>query len=177
MAKARWWHQENIMIKSYQQTMLSPFFQFMADLQQSRMRIVDAWSMILTFEVTVPFYLTKSEDRAKRYKSLAHSYQTLHGARGNSSSASSWCLQKYNKTLDQAEAIRDIPNRRHLSYRSPNHCSWHLDWLKYTVDLSNRMCKKKQPLRYSPIFKSIDICKSSLIFFIEINSLKEVKEI
>ena len=69
--------------------MLSPFFQFMADLQQFRMRIVDAWSMILTFEVTVPFYLTKSEDRAERYKSLAYSYQTLHGARGNSSSASS----------------------------------------------------------------------------------------
>ena len=78
------------MIKSYQQTMiLSPFFQFMVDLQQSRMRIVDAWSMILTFEVIVPFYLTKSEDRAKRYKCLAYSYQTLHGGRGISSSASS----------------------------------------------------------------------------------------
>ena len=53
-------------MESYQQTMmLSPFFQFMVDLQQSKMRIVDAWSMILTFEVIVPFYLTKSEDRAK----------------------------------------------------------------------------------------------------------------
>ena len=77
-------------MESYQQTMmLSPFFQFMVDLQQSRMRIVDAWSMILTFEVIVPFYLTKSEDRAKRYKCLAYSYQTLYGGKGISSSASS----------------------------------------------------------------------------------------
>ena len=144
MAKGRWWHQENTMMKPYQETMmLSTFFQFIVDMQQSRMRIVDAWSMILTFEVIVPFYLTKREDRAQRYKCLAYSCQTLHGGRSISSSASSWCLQKYIKTLDQAEAIRDIPNPRYLSYRSPNHCSWHVDWLKYTVDLSNRMCKKK----------------------------------
>ena len=90
MAKGRWWHQENTMMKPYQQTMmLSTFFQFIVDMLQSRMRIVDAWSMILTFEVIVPFYLTKSEDRAKWYKCLAYSYQTLPGGSGISSSASS----------------------------------------------------------------------------------------
>ena len=68
------------MMKScHQIMMLSPFFQFIDDLQQSIMRILDAWSMILTFEVTVPSYLTKSEDRTKRYKCLVYFYPALDG--------------------------------------------------------------------------------------------------
>ena len=71
------------MMKScHQIMMLSPFFQFIDDLQQSIMTILDAWSMILTFEVTVPSYRTKSEDRTKRYKCLVYSYPALDGERG-----------------------------------------------------------------------------------------------
>ena len=81
MARGRWWHQENMMTFCQQIMMLSSFFQFNDDFQQSRMRILDAWSLILTVEVTVPFYHTKCEDKAKRYRCLAYSYQTLHGGR------------------------------------------------------------------------------------------------
>ena len=83
MARGRWWHQENIMMKSCKEIMmLSSFFQFIDDLQQSRMRILDAWSMIVTCEVIVPFYLTKIEDRVKRYRCLPYSYEALDGEGG-----------------------------------------------------------------------------------------------
>ena len=69
--------------KFCQQIMMSSLvLQFIDDLQQSITRSLDAWSMILTFEVIVlivPFYLTKIEDRAKRCRYLAYSYQDLDG--------------------------------------------------------------------------------------------------
>ena len=53
--------------------MLSSFFQFVDHLEQSRTRILDAWCMIVTFEVIAPFFLTKCENRTKRYCSLIDS--------------------------------------------------------------------------------------------------------
>ena len=50
-----------------------PFFQFTANLEESRIWISDAYSVKLVFLLTVTFYLTKTENRTK--KSLA---QLLH---------------------------------------------------------------------------------------------------
>ena len=55
------------MIFCQQVLMFSSFFQFVDHLEQSRTRILDAWSMILTFEVIAPFFLTNCENRTKRY--------------------------------------------------------------------------------------------------------------
>ena len=42
------------------------FFQFMANLEQSRSRIPDAQSVKFTFSLTAAFYLTKIENRTKK---------------------------------------------------------------------------------------------------------------
>ena len=42
------------------------FFQFMANLEQSGSRIPGAWSMELTFSLTITFYLAKTENRTKK---------------------------------------------------------------------------------------------------------------
>ena len=41
------------------------FFSFMANFQQSRSRILDAYSVKLIFLLTVTFYLRKTENRTK----------------------------------------------------------------------------------------------------------------
>ena len=46
-------------------------FQFMAKLEQPGSRILDVWSVKLTFSLIVTFYLRKTEYRTK--KSLTHS--------------------------------------------------------------------------------------------------------
>ena len=43
------------------------FFQFMANLEQTGSRIPDAYSAKLTFSLTVTFYLTKTENRTKKF--------------------------------------------------------------------------------------------------------------
>ena len=45
------------------------FFQFMTNVEQSRSRIPDAWSVKFTFSLIVTFYLSKTENIIK--KSLA----------------------------------------------------------------------------------------------------------
>ena len=45
------------MIFCQQVLMFSSFFQFVDHLEQSRTRILGAWSMILTFEVIASFFL------------------------------------------------------------------------------------------------------------------------
>ena len=58
-----------------------------------------------------------------------------------------------------------------------NDGGWHLDSLKYTVDVWNGMHKKKHWLWQGRTFNNIDICKTFFIFPIEINSLNQVKQI
>ena len=41
------------------------FFQFMTNLEQSGSRILDAWSVKLTFSLMVTFYITKTENRTE----------------------------------------------------------------------------------------------------------------
>ena len=49
------------------------FFQFMANLEPSRSQIPDAWSVKLTFSLTITFYLTKTENRTKKsLRQLSH---------------------------------------------------------------------------------------------------------
>ena len=43
------------------------FVQFMANLEQSGSQVPEAWTVKLTFLLTVTFYLKKSESRAKKY--------------------------------------------------------------------------------------------------------------
>ena len=43
------------------------FFQFMANLQPSGMRILDVWSAKLIFSLEITFYLTKTENRTKKF--------------------------------------------------------------------------------------------------------------
>ena len=48
-------------------------FQFMANLEQSRSRILDAQSVKHTFSLPATFYLTKTENRTKKSQSqLSH---------------------------------------------------------------------------------------------------------
>ena len=42
------------------------FFEFMANLQPSRSRIPEAWSIKLTFSLTITFDFTKTENRNKK---------------------------------------------------------------------------------------------------------------
>ena len=42
------------------------FFRFMADLEQSGRRILDAWFVIITFSLITIFCLTKTENITKR---------------------------------------------------------------------------------------------------------------
>ena len=42
------------------------FFGFMANLEQCKNWILDAWSVILTLSLTVTFYFTKTENRTKK---------------------------------------------------------------------------------------------------------------
>ena len=59
---------KNLMTTSCQQIMTSPsFLQFMADLEHSRSRILHARSIYLTFSLIVTFYLTKIENRIKKF--------------------------------------------------------------------------------------------------------------
>ena len=44
---------------------VSVFFQFMVNLQPFGSRIPDAWSIKLTFSLTITFYPTKNENRTK----------------------------------------------------------------------------------------------------------------
>ena len=56
----------NLTMSSCRQILTSlSIFGSMASLEQSRSRIPDAWSVKLTFLVTVTFYLTKAENRTK----------------------------------------------------------------------------------------------------------------
>ena len=56
----------NLTMSSCRQILTSlSFFGSLASLKQSRSRIPDAWSVRLTFLVTVTFYLTKAENRTK----------------------------------------------------------------------------------------------------------------
>ena len=43
------------------------FFQLMAILQPSRNRIPNTWSIKYTFSLTITFYLTKPENRTKKF--------------------------------------------------------------------------------------------------------------
>ena len=47
------------------------FFQFMANLEQSGSRILDAWSVILTFSLIAIFHRTEVEDRIKKIYNTA----------------------------------------------------------------------------------------------------------
>ena len=59
--------QKNLAMTSCQQIVTSlVFFQFMANLEQSRGRIPDAQSVKFTFSLTAAFYLTKIENRTKK---------------------------------------------------------------------------------------------------------------
>ena len=51
---------------SFQQ-ILTPlsFFRFMVNLKQPGSRILDAWSVILTYSLAVTFYLSKTENRTE----------------------------------------------------------------------------------------------------------------
>ena len=54
-------------MKSYRQVVTSlSFFGFMVNLEQSGSRIPDAWSVLLTFTLTVTFYLTTTENRTRK---------------------------------------------------------------------------------------------------------------
>ena len=56
----------NLTMTSYRQILTSfSFFRFMANLKQYGSQIPDAWSVKLTFSLTVTFYLTKIENRTK----------------------------------------------------------------------------------------------------------------
>ena len=58
---------KNLTVTSCQQVLTSLlFFQFMATMEQSRSRILDAYSVKLTFSLEVTFYLTKTENRAEK---------------------------------------------------------------------------------------------------------------
>ena len=58
--------QENLTITSCRQIMTSQyFFHLMVDLEQPR--ISDAWSIIPTFSLMETFYLTKTENRTKKF--------------------------------------------------------------------------------------------------------------
>ena len=62
--KTRQKRQKHLKMTSCQKTVTSlSFFQFMANLEQSGSRILDAWSVKITFSLT--FYLTKTENRTK----------------------------------------------------------------------------------------------------------------
>ena len=59
---------KNITMTSSRQILTSlSFFQFMANLEQSGSQIPDAWSVKLTFSLTVAFYLLKNESRTKKF--------------------------------------------------------------------------------------------------------------
>ena len=58
---------KNLTVTSCQQVLTSLlFFQFMATMEQSRSRILDVYSVKLTFSLEVTFYLTKTENRAEK---------------------------------------------------------------------------------------------------------------
>ena len=58
---------KNLTVRSCWQMVTSlSFFQFMANMEQSRSWIQDAQSVKLTFSLTVIFYLTKTENRTKK---------------------------------------------------------------------------------------------------------------
>ena len=59
---------------SYWEIVISlSFFRFMANLEPSRSQIPDAWSVKLTFSLTITFYLTKTENRTKKsLRQLSH---------------------------------------------------------------------------------------------------------
>ena len=48
------------------------FFQFMANLEQSKIWIPDAESVKVTFSLRVTFYLTKTENRIKNLYHISH---------------------------------------------------------------------------------------------------------
>ena len=52
---------------------------FMANLEQSRIRSPDAWSVKLIFSLTVTIYLTKSENRIKKSQNSSHSITLSKG--------------------------------------------------------------------------------------------------
>ena len=58
----------NLTMTSFQQNLTSfSIFIFMANLQQLGSRTSEAWFEVLTFSLTVIFYLTKTESRTKNY--------------------------------------------------------------------------------------------------------------
>ena len=58
---------KNLTVTSCQQVLTSLlFFQFTATMKQSGSRILDAYSVKLKFSLIVTFYLTKTENRAKK---------------------------------------------------------------------------------------------------------------
>ena len=56
-----------MMMSCWQMMILLLVFQFMANLEQSRIQDPGAWSVIFTFSLIVSFYLTKTENRTKVY--------------------------------------------------------------------------------------------------------------
>ena len=59
---------KKLTMMSYRQIMTSSsFFRFMASLQQTGSRILDACSVILIFSLIVTFYLTKMETKIKYF--------------------------------------------------------------------------------------------------------------
>ena len=57
---------KKVTVTSCQQIVMSlSFFQFMANLQPFGNRIPDAWSIKLTFSLTITFYLTKLKTELK----------------------------------------------------------------------------------------------------------------
>ena len=60
--------QKNLVVTSRRQIMTSSsLLQKMADLEQSRARIPKAWSISPTFSLIETFYLTKTENRTKKF--------------------------------------------------------------------------------------------------------------
>ena len=60
---------KNVTMKSWWQIVTSlSFFGFLANLEQSGSWIPDAESVKLTFSLTVTFYVTKTENRTKKYQ-------------------------------------------------------------------------------------------------------------
>ena len=69
---------KNMTMTSFQQIVTSlSFFRFKTNLEQSRSRIPDAWSVKLIFSLTVTFYLINTENRTKKSVTQLSYYCTI----------------------------------------------------------------------------------------------------
>ena len=80
-----------------------PFFRFIANLEQFGSRIPDAWSVKLTFSLTVTFSPTKTE---KKLKNLLHSSPYCFEQRYH-------FYQKYSFPFDACDCTRTHQHTRH----------------------------------------------------------------